>query len=76
MASGNPDLTKTPKRRSSTSRKVRLVAKIGGAEDPAAEGSGEVSWISVNKPGGEASDSVTLSFRDQSARYRFDSRVG
>ncbi|XP_004309200.1 PREDICTED: kinesin-like protein KIF22 [Fragaria vesca subsp. vesca] len=67
MASSNPDLTKTPKRRSSTSRKVRLVAKIGGASDPDAEVSGEVSWISVNKPGGEVSESVTLSFRDQSA---------
>ncbi|XP_061997251.1 kinesin-like protein KIN-10C isoform X1 [Rosa rugosa] len=67
MASNNPDLTKTPKRRSNTSRKVRLVAKIGGVADPAAEVSGGVSWISVNKPAGEASDSVTLSFRDQSA---------
>ncbi|KAL6127699.1 hypothetical protein ACLB2K_071062 [Fragaria x ananassa] len=67
MASSNPDLTKTPKRRSSTSRKIRLVAKIGGAADPDAEVSGEVSWISANKPGGEASESVTLSFRDQLA---------
>ncbi|KAM5557373.1 kinesin-like protein KIN-10C [Rosa sericea] len=67
MASNNPDLTKTPKRRSNTSRKVRLLAKIGGLSDSSAEVSGGVSWISVNKPAGEASDSVTLSFRDQSA---------
>ena len=69
MATTNPDLAKTPKRRSNTSRKVRIVAKIGAVADPAAEVSGGASWISVNRPAGEASESVALSFRDQSARY-------
>lgn len=68
MASNNPDLTKTPKRRSNTSRKVRVVAKIGGFADPEAELSSGYSWISVNKPTGEASEGVALSFREQSAR--------
>ncbi|XP_050385437.1 kinesin-like protein KIN-10C [Argentina anserina] len=74
MASNNPDLTKAPKRRSNTSPRVRLVAKIGGAPDPAAEPSVGASWISVNR---DASESVTLSFRDESASrkesYELDS---
>ncbi|KAK9914275.1 hypothetical protein M0R45_038063 [Rubus argutus] len=67
MASNNPDLTKTPKRRSNTSRKVRAVAKIGGFADPEAELSSGYPWISVNKPTRETSESVALSFIEQSA---------
>ncbi|PON44190.1 Kinesin-like protein [Trema orientale] len=48
------------------SRKVRVVAKIRGFTDREAEFASGVSWISVNKPNGEASESVTVSFGDQS----------
>ncbi|XP_020412305.1 kinesin-like protein KIN-10C isoform X3 [Prunus persica] len=62
----HPDRTKTPMR-PNPSRKVRVVAKIRGFTGPEGELSSEVSWISVNKPKGEASESVTLSFREQEA---------
>ncbi|GMY39578.1 kinesin-like protein KIN-10C isoform X2 [Fagus crenata] len=56
--SGQPDRTKP-----TTTRKVRVVAKIRGFTD---SDSSTTPWISVNKPNGEASESVTVSFRDQS----------
>ncbi|XP_034203995.1 kinesin-like protein KIN-10C isoform X4 [Prunus dulcis] len=62
----HPDRTKTLMR-PNPSRKVRFVAKIRGFTGPEGELSSEVSWISVNKPKGEASESVTLSFREQEA---------
>ncbi|GMY39579.1 kinesin-like protein KIN-10C isoform X2 [Fagus crenata] len=58
--SGQPDRTKP-----TTTRKVRVVAKIRGFTD---SDSSTTPWISVNKPNGEASESVTVSFRDQSGR--------
>jgi hypothetical protein len=50
-------------------RKVRVVAKIRGFTGSEAEISTDSPWISVNKPSGEASDNVTISFRDQPGRY-------
>ncbi|XP_022159847.1 kinesin-like protein KIN-10C isoform X2 [Momordica charantia] len=41
-------------------RKVRVVAKIRSSD-----GGTTTSWISVNKPDGDASQSVTISFGDQ-----------
>lgn len=52
-----------------SSRKVRVVAKVRGFTDQEAEFATRASWISVNKPNGEASDTVTVSFGDQSARF-------
>ena len=50
------------------SRKVRVVAKIRGFNDLKAEFPSGVSWISVNKTNGEASETVTISFGDKSTR--------
>ncbi|KAF4353600.1 hypothetical protein F8388_017775 [Cannabis sativa] len=49
------------------SRKIRVVAKLRGLTDKEAELSTDLSWISVKKPNGEASETVTISFGDQSA---------
>ncbi|XP_059462605.1 kinesin-like protein KIN-10C [Corylus avellana] len=46
-------------------RKVRVVAKIRDFTGSETENSTDSPWISVNKPSGEASNSVTISFRDQ-----------
>lgn len=51
-------------------RKVRVVAKIRGltpseAQMPTSSGMSTAPWISVNKPNGEASDGVTISFQHQ-----------
>ncbi|KAB1204842.1 Kinesin-like protein KIF22 [Morella rubra] len=66
-------MASTPSDRSkvTTYRKVRVIAKIRGvtdteAEIPANSGCSTSPWISVNKPRGEASESVTISFPDQS----------
>ncbi|CAL0328604.1 unnamed protein product [Lupinus luteus] len=48
-------------------RKVRLVAKVRGVSDPVAEPSGPVNWVSVNKPQGENSEGVFISFGEQSS---------
>ncbi|XP_050253263.1 kinesin-like protein KIN-10C isoform X1 [Quercus robur] len=55
--SGRPDRTKA----FNPTRKVRVVAKIRGFADSE---SSTAPWISVNKPNGEISDSVTISFGD------------
>ncbi|EXC19146.1 Kinesin-like protein KIF22 [Morus notabilis] len=49
------------------SRKVRLIAKIRGFSDREAEFPTGSSWISVNKPNGDASKPVTVTFGDLSA---------
>ncbi|XP_062120390.1 kinesin-like protein KIN-10C isoform X2 [Humulus lupulus] len=49
------------------SKKVRVVAKLRGLTDQEAELSSGISWISVKKPNGEASDTVTIYFGDQLA---------
>ncbi|XP_038906742.1 kinesin-like protein KIN-10C [Benincasa hispida] len=46
-------------------RKVRAVVKIKSLPDQELDGGSTTSWISVKKPDGEASDSVTISFGDQ-----------
>lgn len=51
------------------SRKVRVVVKIRGFTDLEADFPSGVSWISTKKPKGEASETVSLSFGDQSAGY-------
>ncbi|XP_015878132.1 kinesin-like protein KIN-10C isoform X3 [Ziziphus jujuba] len=52
------------------SRKVRIVAKIRGFTDLEADFPSGVSWISTKKPKGEASETVSLSFGDQSASHK------
>ncbi|GMN44584.1 hypothetical protein TIFTF001_013786 [Ficus carica] len=52
---------------SNPSRKVRLVAKVRDFTDQEADLPSGFSWISVNKPNGEASEPVTVSFGDQAA---------
>ncbi|KAM4069014.1 hypothetical protein ACB094_12G057000 [Castanea mollissima] len=59
--SGRPDRTKAV----NATRKVRVVAKIRGFADSE---SSTAPWISVNKPNGEISDSVTISFGDSGSR--------
>ncbi|KAK7831428.1 kinesin-like protein kin-10c, partial [Quercus suber] len=59
--SGQPDRTKA----FNPTRKVRVVAKIRGFADSE---SSTAPWISVNKPNGEISDSVTISFGDSGSR--------
>ncbi|KAB2598646.1 kinesin-like protein KIF22 [Pyrus ussuriensis x Pyrus communis] len=68
----NPDRTKTPTR-SKPSRRVRCVAKVRGFTDSEAEFSKGDSWISVKKPNGEDSESVTLSFKEQQPTSRKES---
>ncbi|XP_023549783.1 kinesin-like protein KIN-10C isoform X3 [Cucurbita pepo subsp. pepo] len=46
-------------------RKVRVVARIKSFADQVLDGGSMASWISVNKPDGDASDSVTISFGGQ-----------
>lgn len=43
------------------SKKVRVIAKIRGFADLEAE---SANWVSVDKPKGDESSSVTVSFRD------------
>lgn len=56
-----------------TGPKVRVVAKVRGFAFPEVEAHGgslrSVDWISVNKPPGEGSEGVAISFRDHSSRY-------
>lgn len=75
MASSSSNhLDRTPKLRvaakidSDRTSKVRVVAKIRGFTGLEAELPNGVSWISAKKPNGEASETVTLSFGEQSAR--------
>ena len=49
-------------------RKVRVVARIKSFADQVLDGGSMASWISVNKPDGDASDSVTISFGGQPVR--------
>ncbi|XP_030925959.1 kinesin-like protein KIN-10C isoform X2 [Quercus lobata] len=60
-SSGRPDRTKA----FNPTRMVRVVAKIRGFADSE---SSTALWISVNKPNGEISDSVTISFGDSGSR--------
>nr|ADN34291.1 kinesin-like protein [Cucumis melo subsp. melo] len=46
-------------------RKVRVIAKIKSLPGQEIDGGSTASWISVNKPDGDASESVTISFGDQ-----------
>ncbi|XWS37853.1 hypothetical protein CRYUN_Cryun19dG0081100 [Craigia yunnanensis] len=50
-------------------RKARVIAKIKGFTDLEPESANEASrrWISIHKPKGDDSDTVTVSFGDQSA---------
>ncbi|KAL5567973.1 hypothetical protein UlMin_024548 [Ulmus minor] len=52
------------------SRNVRVVAKIRGFTEQEAEISGQMSWISVNKPSEECSRTVVLSFGNASGSRR------
>ncbi|OMO71773.1 kinesin-like protein KIF22-like protein [Corchorus olitorius] len=58
-------------------RKARVIAKIKGFTDLEPETADEASrrWISVHKPNGDDSETVTVSFGDQSARVRKRNRV-
>ncbi|KAF1898908.1 hypothetical protein Lal_00019029 [Lupinus albus] len=62
MASNQFDRTKL-----NPVRKVRLVAKVRGVWGPVAEPSRTVDWVSVNKPQGENSEGVAISFGEQSS---------
>ncbi|XP_011654834.1 kinesin-like protein KIN-10C isoform X1 [Cucumis sativus] len=46
-------------------RKVRVIAKIKSLPGQEIDGESTASWISVNKPNGDASESVAISFGDQ-----------
>ena len=54
-------------------RKVRVVAKVRGFSGPEPDSeprsSRTVDWVTVNKPLGENSEGVTISFGEQSSRY-------
>ncbi|OIW20234.1 hypothetical protein TanjilG_07325 [Lupinus angustifolius] len=62
MASNQFDCTKL-----NPVRRVRLVAKVRGFSGPVGEASRTVNWVSVNKPEGENSEGVTISFGEQSS---------
>ena len=49
-------------------RKVRVIAKIKSLPGQEIDGESTASWISVNKPNGDASESVAISFGDQPVR--------
>lgn len=49
------------------SKKVRVIAKIRGFAHPGAE---SANWICIQKPNGEDSDSVTVSFGEQPSSHK------
>lgn len=60
----NSELTRVPKG-FNEERKVRVVVKIKSLPGQELDGGSTASWISVHKPDGDASNSVTISFGDQ-----------
>lgn len=71
MASSASNFVKADTGSRNPSRKIRIVGKIRGFTDLEAQPSDGFSepWITVRKINGENSESVTLSFGDQNARY-------
>lgn len=63
----NSELTRVPKG-FNEERKVRVVVKIKSLPGQELDGGSTASWISVHKPDGDASNSVTISFGDQPVR--------
>ncbi|GAV79307.1 Kinesin domain-containing protein/HHH_3 domain-containing protein [Cephalotus follicularis] len=58
---------------SSQGRKVRVIAKIKGFKDletDSLKGVDPTPWIRIHKPKGDESESVTISFGDQSASHK------
>ena len=71
MASISSNYVKADSSSWNPSRKIRIVGKIRGFTDLESQSSTGFSgpWISVGKPNGEFSESVTLSFGDHPTRY-------
>lgn len=68
MASCTPKLRAAAKIDPERAPKVRVVAKIRRFAGLEAELPSGAPWISAKKPNGEASETVALSFGEQSAR--------